>query len=494
MDGRRRVYPSGKSMIRREASRPIRWGAHVSTLPEMKIERRLLRARVAVRLEPGLRATRDSRETAAFAANQLSRFVPDVAIVLPARDDDSEMDKSLAQAAIDERGVRLLSSSRVNWDDYDAVLTVGRSVAFDRPTATVNSNGWVARMSAGGRSPLPLDRTEPNPIGALAAACLGVSAIALNLMGMPMPPVESEISLFDLSQGSPGSLPLGPSLPVRPMVLDALLVGCGGVSNGWAYAIRRLPIQGKLHAIDKQALREWNLGPYVCSTRAWLGRPKAEMLQNALAPHINVVPHSELLEHFKLRLDSGLVAMTPIVVVGLDEIPARHVVQRLWPDFLIDMAAGNTTTQLITHRRGSGSICLLEALKANRPGDAYKPLSMETGLAPERIRKNGTEVISQADVDAAPPRHRMALREAQRQRRQICGYISRHNLTREVDSNDFAAAAPFVTGLSGVVGAAATTRALMRLTEPVHHQLDIQAMASRVLRMACEPACECQGA
>ncbi len=186
--------------------------------------------------------------------------------------------------------------------------------------------------------------------------------------------------------------------------------------------------------------------------------------------------------------------MTPIVVVGLDEIPARHVVQRLWPDFLIDMAAGNTTTQLITHRRGSGSICLLEALKANRPGDAYKPLSMETGLAPERIRKNGTEVISQADVDAAPPRHRMALREAQRQRRQICGYISRHNLTREVDSNDFAAAAPFVTGLSGVVGAAATTRALMRLTEPVHHQLDIQAMASRVLRMACEPACECQGA
>lgn len=84
--------------------------------------------------------------------------------------------------------------------------------------------------------------------------------------------------------------------------MDALLCGCGGVSNGWAYAVRRLPIRGALDAVDKQSLRKENFGPYVLSSWAELTKPKALVLKKALEPRIIVTPRSDPLEFYKIRL------------------------------------------------------------------------------------------------------------------------------------------------------------------------------------------------
>jgi hypothetical protein len=311
-------------------------------------------------------------------------------------------------------------------------------------------------------------------------------------MKVAIPPTAAEVSVFDLQQGDLGSLQVGPDLPKLRLILNAILFGCGGVSNGWAYAIKRLPIKGKVFAVDKQSLRRENFGPYVCATSRWLGMPKATMLRRVLAPDIDVEAHNELVEHFKIRLDQNLIGITPLVICGLDEIPARHVVQRLWPDLLIDMAAGGTTTQLITHQRGGGTICLLGALKSGANRDYAKQLAEDTGITADRIRSNPTDLISQADIDSAPPRHRAALVRARNERRQICGYISTHNLGYEQDSDEFAAAAPFLSALSGVFGAAATTRALMGMAIPIHHQFDIRTFRGRALNMGCGAGCGCQ--
>jgi hypothetical protein len=211
-----------------------------------------------------------------------------------------------------------------------------------------------------------------------------------------------------------------------------------------------------------------------------------------LAPQIDVVAHNELVEHFKIRLDRELVGITPLVICGLDAIPPRHVAQRLWPSLLIDMAAGGTTTQLITHQRGSRSICLLGALKDTGNRDYAEQLAVDTGIRADRIRSHPTDLISQADIDSAPAEHRDSLESARSQRRQICGYISAHNLGYEEHSDQFAAAAPFLSALSGVFGAAATMRALMGMATPIHYQFDIRTFNSRPIRMRCFEDCACQ--
>lgn len=64
---------------------------------------------------------------------------------------------------------------------YNAILSVGATARTDLPWTTVNSNGWLARVSSMERG---LDHTceQSNPIGALAAASLGASEVFKRLL------------------------------------------------------------------------------------------------------------------------------------------------------------------------------------------------------------------------------------------------------------------------------------------------------------------------
>ncbi len=107
--------------------------------------------------------------------------------------------------------------------------------------------GRLARAGGdGGRrgdeaAPTP---ASPNPLGA--------GQVFLALIGRPLLAAPIELSLHSLGSGLPGTLTPGPELrDVLP--IEALLVGCGGVANGWTYAIKRLPLIGAIEAIDHQA-------------------------------------------------------------------------------------------------------------------------------------------------------------------------------------------------------------------------------------------------
>jgi len=88
--------------------------------------------------------------------------------------------------------------------------------------------------------------------------------------------------------------------------------------NGWADAMRRLPVVGRLGAVDRQALHIENVGPYVLARRAVLGRPKAEIISEALGPTIAVVAYPQEVELFKLRPQVGL-ALPPLVAGGYSD-------------------------------------------------------------------------------------------------------------------------------------------------------------------------------
>jgi len=85
----------------------------------------------------------------------------------------------------------------------------------------------------------------------------------------------------------------------------------------------------------------------------------------------------------------------------------RHSVQRLWPETLVDMAAGGLTTQVIVKPSATDALCLLRALDIP-PGELEwaERLALETGLSVQRIRSQPVTEITKGDVDAAGPTHR----------------------------------------------------------------------------------------
>src|SRR5260370_36981589 len=129
----------------------------------------------------------------------------------------------------------------LDWSRCDAVLTIGRRPVEAAGAVVVSSNGWVARLGTAPGITLPWRPTRANAIGSLAAACLGVGAIAIIVLKLPLTAPTLELSMFEHRSSPLGGLDFGPALPAVPLSIDAVVFGCEGVTNGLAYALRRLP-------------------------------------------------------------------------------------------------------------------------------------------------------------------------------------------------------------------------------------------------------------
>lgn len=473
-------------------SRPARLAAALIDQTEQQAAQLFTEKRILVCIDEEFASLPDARETFLFALNQVLRFCPNVALGLPVPslglvEDANELNREIHENATP---LRTLDPTQ-QLTAFHAILNIGSRVVPDLPWITVNSSGWVARAATALAScdRLPWTLASPNPCGALAAACLGAGLAFFTILGQ-QPVVATEISLLTHADGALGSLGSGPSLPDKALALDAFVIGCGAVTNGWAYTIKRLPIAGRIEAVDSQSLRIENIGPYVLAKRSLLATPKAAIIESYLAPAIKVTPRPEEWELFKIRIRCGL-QVPALIVNGLDNVLTRHSVQRLWPNTLIDMAAGGLTSQIIVKDANTESICLLRALEV--PPDELdwaERLAKQTGLRAERIRLDPTGEITNADIEAADP----ALRPRLAAGTLICGRVTEQNLQMEGHDSNFAPAVPFVTSFSGVVGAAETMKYLMGYSQPVHYQRNFISYKGRALQMKCDSQCECQAA
>jgi hypothetical protein len=400
-------------------------------------------------------------------------------------------DSEIALAA--ERLANEITGAPLSTAQPDVILLVGSDVAHDSPSVSVCSGGWLARMATSESSIDVLPKGgRVNVLGALAAACLGSSQIFHFLAGIGLAEKPLELSLHKLEQGEIGTLPLGPALPAD-LDLDALLVGCGGVMHGFIYALKRLAITGDARAVDRQRLREENLGPYVASRIQDIELEKAKLVRDYLSPAIDVAPYDEdFYPLFTTRLDRGHFSLPHIVVAGLDRVTPRHIVQRLWPEVLIDMGAGGETAQLIVKRRGSDNACLLELL--DRPAaevDELDRLSKESGFDPEKIRDEMDGPISSEDVARAPAELRESMEEA-RQRGQLrCGFIRTRALDHEHSGDDFVAAVPFVVAFAGILAAAELVKQMMEPTGGLRYQFSFTSLCGRLVEPRAR-GCECR--
>jgi hypothetical protein len=465
-----------------QRSRPMRGAAQLAGVDETEAQRRFVGRRVLIRLDDGPADDADARETFLFAVNLCLRFV-DVVI------DCSDSELAAAAESLAEQ----ITGSPLSTGEADVCLLVGASVSHDSPSIVVSSDGWLARMAT---SESAIDRLpdggRPNVLGALAASCLGASQVFHFMAGVGLAVEPLELSLHTLEQDALGSLEPGPDLP-EDLDLDALLVGCGGVMHGFIYALKRLTISGKARAVDRQRLADENLGPYVASTIDAVGLEKAKLVRDYLAPAIDVVPYDEdFYPLFTTRLDRGHFPLPPFVIAGLDRVTPRHIVQRLWPELLIDMGAGGETAQLIVKRRDHDNACVLELL--DRPADEEDELdrlSAESGFDADKIRDQMDAPISADNVERAPEELRESMEEARRQGQTRCGFIRTRALDHEDSDDDFVAAVPFVVGFVGIVAAAELIKQMREPTGGLRYQFSFVSLRGRKVEPHAGD-CECR--
>jgi hypothetical protein len=176
-------------------------------------------------------------------------------------------------------------------------------------------------------------------------------------------------------------------------------------------------------------------------------------------------------------IDDGQLEWPRIALSALDNNEARHRLQKLWPDLLLEAATGDTMVQIFRFHIDSGLACLrcIHPL-AEANSDYLGKVAEISGLSIERIQAamNGVEDrLSDADLLRAPETMRALL--AQQVGRNLCGVLS--DLERYAASQNSLPIEPsvcFTSYLAGVSLAAEFLKAIAGLptTLPGRYQID----------------------
>ena len=225
------------------------------------------------------------------------------------------------------------------------------TVAIGDPSAgadlVVDAHGWLAAIG------VVLDQPEEaivNPVGPLVAAALAAGEVFKALFALSYPDARltgrfvgaaGAFSCFDYSFE-------GANPPLEPFVLDAFLVGLGGVGAAVVRTVGELGtnVSGRLRLIDADKLSTDNLNRvlYARVKAAVEEDPKvdeAKLYLGARLPDVDVSEHQATFESFKRQLAPRRQDRRfDVVATGLDNDEARHEVQRDLPRVLIDGATG----------------------------------------------------------------------------------------------------------------------------------------------------------
>ena len=362
---------------------------------------------------------------------------------------------------------------------FDATLSVGWRGGPDPCAASwtvVNAQGWLARVSSGTEG-LPTDCGRFNPVGAVAAACLGTAEVFKTLVALKTTrggrlPMTS----FSLLTYTTGALDPGPELP-HQLEIDAALCGGGAIGNGVGFLLSALPVVGRLWIVDRQTFGDENWGTCLLVRPTDIGLPKAEVLASIVRTSrrgVRVIP-----VHGEIREIENLIRRgepRPRVVLGaLDNVDARYDAQDLWPDLLIDGAIGDFPCQVSRHPWDEDVACIRCLFRPPAGASAQARASRATGLSRERVLEPDA-TVSDEDVLAAEPGRRDWLRG--RVGKPICSVVQ-EAIAKELSNEDhgagFEPSVPFVACMSAAMMVGELIKEAMKLPSSVlpRFQMDI---------------------
>lgn len=451
-------------------SRPLAASARLGDLAEDR--HRFIDKRVLLTGEQQVVATRNGRDAMTASLCLLVRICRDVSVFVPP---DSfgllEELRAVAKQIEFDRPVQFLTE-RPDADAYNAVLNVGTRPGSTGSWTMINSDGWLARVSSG--LELPPGSAQFNPVGSLAAACMGVAEVFKRLLALKTvrgPLLDA--TAFSLYSYKVGEVDPGPKLPETLRAAFAM-IGAGAIGNGIIFLLKRLSVTGEILIVDKDRFGDENLGTCLLVGPSDIGKEKARFAAQLLSPKLRAVPFSEDLASFSGRLGKEL-PYPDLFLAGLDNIDARHELQNLWPGLILDGAIGDFGCQVSRHPWGPDIACLMCLFRHPPLQRAEQLASRATGLSETRAQEPFA-CVTREDVLAAPLPKQDWLEK--RVGRPICSVIQEgiaQQLSESAVRPGFEPSTPFVAGLSASMVVGEFLKALCNWPTPLEprFQFDI---------------------
>lgn len=424
-----------------------------------------------------LTADRDALKTSAgrscflSAGSLLTRICADITILMPDDIGNFATDVKVRMDLIHYAGnIKFVPRQKARFEEFSAILNVGQTTTSSLPWTSIACDGWAIQVSSTG-APINLRFHSFNPAAALAAASLGVTEVFKRLLGIaPARAPMMDGDVFSLLTYKVDADP-GPVIK-EPIRLDCVLAGWGAIGNGIRHVLLELPLEGWIAIVDCQQAGAENWGTYIDLTRPDFDKPKAEIAASGWSPTVSARPFSIDIEKFLHKIGTEIQA--PDVVLGaLDNIDARHELQKLWPEVAIDGAIGDFSCQVSRHP-WDGDVACMRCLFRHPPGeDAHLAACRVTGLTVESARA-ALDFVSDTDIENAPADKKQLLRDNKGRPR--CSVIS-EALARELSGSPerFSPSAPFVACFSGAMVAAEFIKYRLGLSSPLdpRFQLDM---------------------
>lgn len=230
--------------------------------------------------------------------------------------------------------------------DASAVVSL---VVGDRAEATgerisMGSRGWIAFVSLA--EALPVDG-PPNPVGAYAAACLGVAELWKRLLAphrqifgaMPIMPATRTLAFSTLTYMPDAAVAPNPELPVSIDLGTLTMVGVGAGGGAAAFTLASVrDLSGELTVIEPDPVDDTNLNRYVFADSADEGHPKVDVVESFLGRYerLTVKPYP----HPFSKVASPLPPETfRHVIAAVHSRATRREIQLETPEVLWDAAA-----------------------------------------------------------------------------------------------------------------------------------------------------------
>jgi len=329
------------------------------------------------------------------AANLLSRWCRKVTLVMPPMKADPALGlggDDLGELVIAQmRDADPFGQFRLGERDDQAYVTLdigeGGTVPNGPNPVHINASGWLAAISREEPTSLPV-HGEPNWVGAIAAACLGVAQVFKIAVGMPTSQYlrDGVLDMFQLAWSSdrnqspwPADLNIG----------KILMVGAGSVGSAAAYCMRLAGLAGALTIVDKDLVEVENFNRSPLFGRSAYGLNKAKTVEaflNGSSLTSLGVPlwwNDFLLQHTRSSIDFDV--WLPLA----NEFEVRQAIQHNVPPLMIHASTGNNWG--VNHGRHipGRDDCLVDRF----PADTAPSFTCATGPIP----------TSAKPIDAALP-------------------------------------------------------------------------------------------
>lgn len=351
--------------------------------------------------------------------------------------------------------------------DPDRPLTVGEPapnalhvrIGLDHAAAHITGapDGHGTRLRTRGH-PFPHLRHAGTGLGAVLTAASLTGEVFKTITAL-RPDKYRHVDILDFC---PVTLGAPSTAAPEPLYVERLaLAGAGAIGTAIALILDALNATGELIVVDRQLFEDPNVISYSLGTidDAAARLPKVHIVKAALHS-IDVHPIQGTIDDLIAQIDAGSVTMPWTILGTVDNIEARHDIQRIYPDLILDGGTGgHAGTTIGLHEAVPTGPCMRCYFPtATTIPTAEQQLHNATGLPMQRIAR-GDQPLSENDLHNLPPDHRQLLRP--HLGKPICGLSRLLGLTTTPGDDSYQPSAAFVAQQAAglVVGALIARRA-----------------------------------